>query len=884
MANVKENIDSGNTGAHMHDGFRFRHLFFAILVILAVLALYSHDPRDLNLLSGGFPALKAYENWVGPVGAQVARAIYFTVGMAAWPLMFLILTSAVRPFFAPPVRRKGYITALLFVILGTTVLFAMWPENYVHDSFLTRGTESLGIGLADIPEKALSGGVLGQFFAGPAISNENIQPGLIRLFFGEIGTAVTAGIFLLFGLFLIFMSDWKSLIFNWLNNSYSDDDNHAPADKETLAMKVTVIPPPPVQSRKESVPDPIVIHTPPPPKPVIPLRNEEGVDDVNLSETDDLPSGDSVTTRVPVLFGRAPTSSPTISAMIDEPPAVQPLVQKFSAPPPQSQSVTDIFDANTAKAVANAKPGQNKPAQHTDADNTLAPFTLPPVSLLTRVEEQKQELASVIEEAKQTLEETLRSFNINAWVSNAIVGPRVLRFELTLDVGINVKRIETVAGNLAMNLAAESIRILAPIPGKSTVGIEIPNPKPNAVFMRQIMDTPAWINSKAEIPIVIGKDIGGAPYITDLAKMPHLLIAGATGAGKSVCLNTLIMSLLFRFTPDQLRLIMVDPKVVEMAMYSKLPHLITPVVNDATKVPLALRWGVAEMERRYRVMASPNVRVKNLIGFNTRPRSPEPLFDDAGRPIPDTMPYLVIIVDELADVMMTEARKDVETAVARIAQKGRAAGIHLVLATQRPSANIITGVIKANLPTRIAFRVGSSVDSRVILDQVGADRLLGKGDMLFVAPGGINIERIQGALVDDPDIMKVVQFVSDQRDQRFLDAVIRDDTESEEEEAKKPKKKTGLEDDGYPDGNPVLEKYIYPGDAPAVRQSLEILYQDRKISTSYIQRRLGIGYNKAAEIMDIFEQRGIIGPQKEGGSKRDILIFDELAQSDDNDE
>ena len=356
-------------------------------------------------------------------------------------------------------------------------------------------------------------------------------------------------------------------------------------------------------------------------------------------------------------------------------------------------------------------------------------------------------------------------------------------------------------------------------------------------------------------------------------------------------MNTLIMSLLSKFSPYDLRLILVDPKFVELAMYRPLPHLITPVVNDPKLVPLALRWGVNEMERRYQILAA--VKAKNLEGFNSRPVKDEPDLDEHGNVIPQKLPLLVIIIDELADIMMTEAKGDVETSICRIAQKGRAAGIHLVIATQTPRKDIITGVIKANLPTKIAFRVGSGIDSRVILDTIGAEKLLGRGDMLFLAPGGEGMERVQGTMVSDPEIQHVVDFVSAQVEQKFDSQVVAEPeiTEGEDNGGKrkgKGKYRPEYDEDDYEEENDtyseeavnsVAAKYLQPGDSDLMRKALEIIINEKKASTSYLQRRLVIGYNRAAELMDQLEKRGIISAPLPGGQKRDILILDELIET-----
>jgi DNA segregation ATPase FtsK/SpoIIIE, S-DNA-T family len=483
-------------------------------------------------------------------------------------------------------------------------------------------------------------------------------------------------------------------------------------------------------------------------------------------------------------------------------------------------------------------------------------YKLPSLNLLMDITESTGDSADIIKMSKEILQDTLNSFGIDARVTEITTGPRVTRFEVIPAPGVRVQKISNLEYNIKMDLKAESIRILAPIPGKDTVGIEIPNRTSSAVCYKAILQSRVWKKSSQDIPIVLGKAVSGEAILTDLAKAPHLLIAGATGSGKSVCVNTLIMSLLYKFSPEELRLIMVDPKVVEFEMYKNLPHLITPIVNDPKKVPCALRWAVNEMESRYKILAK--ARVKNLAGYNTRELPKEPILDEDNKPLPDKLPFIIIIIDELADIMMV-AKADVETSIARIAQKARAVGIHLVLATQRPSKEIITGIIKANLPTRIAFRVASIVDSRVILDHKGAESLLGKGDMLFIPPGSAKLERIQGAMLADSEIDDVVTFCASQTEQKFDTKVLSNDSNKS----------------GAGQGQDLLiEETDGSNDNDLVQQSIEIIRRERKASTSYLQRRLKIGYNRAAEIIDTLEDQGIIGPQI-GSSRREIFITKE---------
>ena len=405
-----------------------------------------------------------------------------------------------------------------------------------------------------------------------------------------------------------------------------------------------------------------------------------------------------------------------------------------------------------------------------------------------------------------------------------------------------------------MAMSAPSLRILAPVPGEDYVGVEVPNRQADIVRGGTFLAGASWQSFHGHLPIIMGRNIQGADVVLDLARAPHLLVAGATGSGKSVCLNSIILSLLYRFSPAELRLLLVDPKVVEMSVYRGLPHLLVPVITDVQLVVLALRWLTQEMERRYRVLAK--VGVRNLEAFNRRPPpSGEPPVDEEGNPIPATLPYIVLIIDELADIMLT-CRTEVETGLARIAQMSRAVGIHAIVATQRPSVNIITGVIKANFPTRIAFQVSSQVDSRTIIDGKGAESLLGAGDMLFKPPTASRLQRLQGTMITDAEIERVVRYCSVQgaaaRDFDLLKtaAELAPTGEADDFES----------DDGFDNGNDSL-----------LRAAMEIVIRDQKASISYIQRRLRIGYNKAATLMELMEKRGVVGPQI-GSAPREILV------------
>ena len=782
--------------------FKLRYALYLATTLLIILSLLSHSAADNSILDGGSEGL--IQNWIGYAGAYFSRYCFYFFGVAAFPIVGLLVICALRPLLHYPTSRKAYSGALLVLILGTAVLFASKPESFVNL------TDELGIGRSSMPESALSGGVIGQILAAPPSLAEGIPAGYVRRFIGTVGTVVIAGVFVFAGLIFIWLADWlvvaralvakapgAAVAVNGFAKRFQKDDEYE--EIRPLIPPVSM----PINENLESSREALLN-----------LRQE---------------------------------------SIAVKPPEVKPL-------PDSGLNSAEPAIHSTVKGDALAAP-----KKHNE-------YILPPVTMLSKGPETSGESRADIDRCRSILQQTLESFNVDGQVSGIISGPRVTRYEVTLAPGVKVEKVANIGNNIAMELEAQSIRILAPIPGKNAVGVEAPNAKAEAVYLRSMFESSQWINNTSEIPVVLGRDVGGKPIILDLAKAPHLLIAGATGSGKSVCMNSLIMSLLLKFSPEDLRLIMVDPKVVEMEMYSALPHLITPVVNDPHKVPIALRWVVNEMETRYRILAK--AKVKNLSGYNSRHIGPELIFDKDGKPIPEKMPTLLVIIDELADIMMTDFKAEVETSIARIAQKGRAAGVHIVIATQRPSTNIITGVIKANLPTRIAFRVGSIVDSRVILDQKGAETLLGRGDMLLVPPGSAVLERIQGAWVEDADIAKIVDFVSGQAGQDFNNKIVSEEEQREEGFSSDNIGEASIDD--VPDVAPIIKKYLQPGDGELLAQALEIVVMEQKVSTSYLQRRLKIGYNRAAELIETLEERNIVGPPGPGGSKREILVFDEI--------
>jgi S-DNA-T family DNA segregation ATPase FtsK/SpoIIIE len=525
----------------------------------------------------------------------------------------------------------------------------------------------------------------------------------------------------------------------------------------------------------------------------------------------------------------------------------------------------DFEEEDEEPAPRARKPRPQKPAPARRSGGYL----MPPLNLLTaaKASDRFVPTAEQIEENAESLESVLEDFGVKGEIINARPGPVVTLYELEPAPGIKSSRVIGLADDIARSMSAVSARV-AVVAGRNAIGIELPNEVREKVYLREMLAAPEFNNSPIKLPLCLGKTIGGEPVIVDLARMPHLLIAGTTGSGKSVAINTMILSLVYRLRPEQCRLIMIDPKMLELSVYDGIPHLLTPVVTDPKKAVVALKWAVKEMEERYKRMSKLGVR--NIDGYNTRlaeakakgeqltrtvhtgydKESGEAIYEQEELDL-EPLPYVVVIVDEMADLMMV-AGKDIEGAIQRLAQMARAAGIHVILATQRPSVDVITGTIKANFPTRISFQVTSKIDSRTILGEQGAEQLLGQGDMLYMAGGG-RISRVHGPFVADDEVEKVVRHLKAQGQPEYLEAV----TKSEEED-----------EDGA-----VFDATAMGGGEgnDHYRQAVEIVKRDRKASTSYIQRRLQIGYNRAATIMERMEEEGIVGQPNHAG-KREILV------------
>ena len=473
----------------------------------------------------------------------------------------------------------------------------------------------------------------------------------------------------------------------------------------------------------------------------------------------------------------------------------------------------------------------------------------PPISLLKKGEGNKGDSPMQLKETAYRLQQTLQNFGVRVTVTDISQGPSVTRYELQPEQGVKVSKIVGLADDIKLNLAATDIRIEAPIPGKAAVGIEVPNKENSAVAFRDLLESKEFKDFPSNLTFAVGKDIGGQVVVTDIAKMPHMLIAGATGSGKSVCINTIIMSILYKANPDDVKLIMIDPKVVELSVYNGIPHLMIPVVTDPKKASAALHWGVAEMTERYKKFADLNVR--DLKGYNKAVESGK--LSPEGEPL-QKMPQIVIIVDELADLMMVAAG-EVEESICRLAQLARAAGIHLIIATQRPSVDVITGLIKANMPSRVAFSVSSGVDSRTILDMNGAEKLLGKGDMLFYPQGYAKPARIQGAFVSDSEVYDVVEFLKNQRLGNTYDNGI--------EEKIKTMQTPGGAGCSLGGGSSNVDEYF--ADAG------KFVIEKDKASIGMLQRVFKIGFNRAARIVDQLEEAGVVGAE-EGTKPRKVLM------------
>jgi S-DNA-T family DNA segregation ATPase FtsK/SpoIIIE len=828
-------------------------IIVSVVALLFLVALFTHDPRDLA--ANTTVPNESPTNWLGGFGARAAHGLFFVFGGGAFLLPVAGLAFGLRRLFEIfDYLKRCWIAGIVWLVATTGFL------ELFNDTF-SGFQRHLNIGSA--------GGLIGQKVNG------------VLGFFGAFGAS---GIYLmmylyavaaltdhqLFPLLRMWFDRWK----DWrAANAFEEKQIKDTTVKEKPSrLKRTVEPRTDSGEAEEEETE----ASEPDPEPVIrdmsfsTARPQNEVEAVGAAAEEDNPGA--------VDEGGSKSNEDEDKSEADE---------EEDDGEPKPATVDEILgktgSGRPARRLPRMKPPAptGKPIRVADAP-IIGDYKLPNLGQLdhgdptARPTDSREELMS----NAKLMQTTLAQFGIEVGLGDITKGPTITRYELNPAPGIKLEKIANLSNNMAAALRAERINILAPIPGKSSVGIEVPNRVKTAVIMRDLLESPEWIKAKGKIPVALGKDVYGHPIIADLSDMPHLLIAGATGAGKSVCINAVIASLLYRFAPDELRFVMIDPKVVELQQYNALPHLVVPVVTDPKKVVVALRWVVNEMEKRYQIFAK--VGVRNIHSFNKRKRdeAPKPSAEpelpltatkenvEAGADgfavqldeeivvprdddivVPDKLSFIVVVIDELADLMLV-APADVELAIARITQMARAAGIHCIVATQRPSVDVITGVIKANIPARIAFQVASKVDSRTILDAMGADKLLGKGDMLYLPPGSARPVRIQGVLITDEEIQTVVDSIAAQG-QPSYEAEIHKELQKPAASGEK--------------GSNCDE------DEELIQRCIEVIRVEEKASVSLLQRKLRLGYTRAARIMDELEDRGVVGPSR-GAEPREILI------------
>jgi len=860
-------------------------LFIAIPLLCAQL---SFDRNDISFITTHLN--KPPHNWIGLLGAWVAYGSFCLLGGAAYLLPLLVGVFGVSYLL----NIFGYLRERLVwsLVWMVVLLVAVSGVLFMADNGGQDGRFHLAKGVQS------AGGMLGYLTFG---QTQNWDFGFSLL--GNLGATI---VYVALGLIsLLFLTNFH--LGHWIRvllqkrgaapeDQFKSEDEIAlekrarELEKQKRKLEDEVVKTEKIAEKTASglgadglpVPEPTVrdlsvpqakgprfrkTTLPEPPKEIEPADDPLEVGEVIHAE--EIPPA----TTEQILGKKSPTPEPVAKEKVDVPEPAE----------PKPEPIITIADGSTPAPVApRLKPAPKRPKPMTVASvPMIGNYQLPSMDFLQHADltvkptESKEELMA----NARLMQQTLAQFDIEVSLGDITKGPTITRYELHPAPGVKLEKIQGLGNNLAAALKAERIHILAPVPGKSSVGIEVPNLIKTKVIMRDLFESDEWRNSKARIPIALGKDVYGHPIVADLAEMPHMLIAGSTGSGKSVCINSIIASLLYRFSPDQLRFVMIDPKVVELQQYNALPHLVVPVVTDPKKVLLALRWVVNEMEKRYKIFA--RVGVRNVKSFNDRPKNkplPEQEMElplaakkekvEAGADgfaveideeiivpreediiIPEKLSYIVVIIDELADLMLV-APADVEMAIARITQMARAAGIHCIVATQRPSVDVITGVIKANIPARIAFQVASRVDSRTILDAMGADKLLGKGDMLFLPPGSAKLNRAQGALITDQELENIVGFIAKQGKPSYEMEI--------HQQLSKPTPNTDIE-------SGIDE------DEELIQQCIEVIRSEQKASVSLMQRRLRLGYTRAARIMDELEGRGIVGPSK-GAEPRDILI------------
>jgi S-DNA-T family DNA segregation ATPase FtsK/SpoIIIE len=811
-----------------------------------LVALATYDPAQSP---GDHAPTAPAQNPAGYVGAKSTEIMLKGVGASAWFVPGFLIWMLVLALRSPKQVTNSRAIAMGLAILTSAGLAAMFTDAKWSSSWFPLGPGGVvGRGIYH----GFLHGALGPFGAGLILGTVYIGT-LLFIFFRDIGGELEK-IFSNFGAWRAERAKRKA-----------EREAEIRKEKEARAKQRAAALPATASGSAAVTPAQTGPVGPSSKKTIVPKPNEDPLARPPAARPVELENAGAKPAPAP----GPKVSPPEPKLELKAPAAAKP----GNGGPPAGATATDP-KALAVGALGRVELNIVKPEEPKKAAKVSLPqsddanYQFPPLSLLK--EQVRPASSNSEEEHRQNAENLLRilsEFGVEVTLGEIHVGPVITRYEVVPAPGVRVEKISGLDKNIALGMRAQSVRILAPIPGKAAVGVEVPNQHPTPVGMRELIESEDWAAVKAEIPIALGKDVSGKPLVSDLSKMPHLLIAGATGSGKSVCINSIVASILYSKSPKDLRLIMVDPKVVELKVFNSLPHMLIPVVTEPKKVPAALKWLLGEMEQRYQIFAKSNVR--NIVGFNNRKKAgkvePPPVDPQASLAgvdplddleIPERLPYIVAIIDELADLMMV-APAEIETSIARLAQLARAAGIHLIIATQRPSVNVITGVIKANLPSRIAFQVASQVDSRTILDTKGADTLIGRGDMLFSPPGTSRLVRAQGAFVSDEEVQEMVEFLKRNGPPQYAQSVQQqiDRAAREEEEG---------DEDGE-DGDELGD------DEDLYQQAIEVLKSTKRASTSMLQRRLRIGYNRAARIMEIMEEKGIVGPEN-GSSPREILV------------
>ena len=776
-----------------------------LLSILLMLLIYGKSGNIGEVLSPALGGIMGFIKYIIPIG-MLLIAIYMTrndkeyiVGKLVQYGMFLVCIGAILSIFQ----------------IGS----GAGKNISINQEFSEILDQSYNLGQKDI-----GGGVIGAVIAVPLIKA-----------LGETGAAILAlGVSIILLVF-IFGIRPAEMISNLIDELQASKEEALEERKQKYQKDETIL-----EERRESKKEKRLREKQEAEKLASQFANQLTID---LDEEDNSPKYNHDDDELDIPFFGKKKQAKKLQTIEDIGTNEPKLNEEHTSSP-------DVIDANLFKQVEEQK--EDKVKEVLQLEHTVAieeeHYEFPPVQLLSEPEKTagKNSKKSVADTATK-LQKTLYSFGVSAKVENVSVGPAITRYELKPAEGVRVSKIANLADDIALNLAAESIRIEAPIPGKQAVGIEIPNKENEIVHFREIIESNSFQDHKSKLAFGLGKDVAGEPVIADIAKMPHVLIAGATGSGKSVCINTLISSIIYKAKPSEVKLLMVDPKVVELSVYNGIPHLLIPVVTDPKKAAGALAWAVQEMENRYQLFASKGVR--DLKGYN----------EEAKKEEIGTLPQIVIIIDELADLMMV-ASKDVEDSICRLAQKARAAGMHLVIATQRPSVDVITGIIKANIPSRISFAVSSQIDSRTILDMVGAEKLLGKGDMLFYPSGAPKPTRIQGAFISDKEVEKIVDFIKPEGEIKYNEDILEQIENANKTE--KDLEAESAEDDGTD---------------PLLMEAIDTVVETKQASTSFIQRRFKVGYARAGRIIDQMEERGVISGYQ-GSKPREVLMTKEKWQ------